>query len=396
MFSFAEPRTGSGDTIVKVALDSWVLQKSRKHSGIYTYAEQLFSRFRELAQHEPALQFAVLAPPRNGSQMFIPGPHFEISETDWFNRDRFWRFAGAGITASRVKADVAFSPSFNTLPVGGIPWVCTIHDVTPIRMPAHSPAMLFMMKRFLWAAAKLSRAIITDSQHSKEDVVEIYRVPTDKVRVVYLGYDQGTFNSNPADEKNTLAQLNRLGVSRPYILHHGVVQPRKNLARLIEAYRLLLSRNKSLDFDLVLAGPMGWLYDEIIKVAENPDPGPRGRVIFTGALEDRQLAILIKGAALSVVPSLYEGFCLPMVESMACGTPTIVSNASCLPEVSGGVLRYFDPTSVDAMANCMQEVLESKDLQIQLAIKGIQRASEFDWMKCAKETLAFIKEVGNG
>jgi alpha-1,3-rhamnosyl/mannosyltransferase len=116
-------------------------------------------------------------------------------------------------------------------------------------------------------------------------------------------------------------------------------------------------------------------------------------VIFTHALSDDDLAILVKGARLAVVPSLYEGFCLPMVEAMACGVPTIVANSSCLPEISGSLLRYFDPRSVDEMAVCIDQALEDETLRNELAAKGLRRASDFDWEQCARETMAVLGRV---
>jgi alpha-1,3-rhamnosyl/mannosyltransferase len=102
--------------------------------------------------------------------------------------------------------------------------------------------------------------------------------------------------------------------------------------------------------------------------------------------------MLIKGAALVVVPSLYEGFCLPMVEAMACGAPVIAANTSCLPEVSGGVLKYFNPHSIDDMATCMEQALEDGELRKSLAREGKKRAAFFDWRRCAEDTLAVFKE----
>ncbi len=117
-------------------------------------------------------------------------------------------------------------------------------------------------------------------------------------------------------------------------------------------------------------------------------------MILTGALANTDLALLLKGAVLAVVPSLYEGFCLPMVEAMACGAPTVAANASCLPEVSGGVLEYFDPLSVEDMSDCMQRVLESEGLRKALSRKGRERARVFDWQRCAQETLDILKREG--
>jgi glycosyltransferase involved in cell wall biosynthesis len=184
----------------------------------------------------------------------------------------------------------------------------------------------------------------------------------------------------------------RLGIDKPYLLHHGTIQPRKNLKRLIQAFHLMLAENADLEFDLVLAGQRGWASDEVVNAAA--ESRGRGRVILAGMLDDPDLALLIKGATLAVVPSLYEGFSLPMVEAMACGVPTIASNTSCLPEISGNALAYFDPLSVEAMAACLQAVLRDSEFRRHLSEKGINRAREFTWERCARQTLAVLMKIG--
>ena len=154
----------------------------------------------------------------------------------------------------------------------------------------------------------------------------------------------------------------------------------------------MLADNPDLDFDLVLAGRQGWASDEIVNAAaERRD---RGRVILVGMLDDSDLALLIKGASLAVVPSLYEGFSLPMVEAMACSVPTIASNTSCLPEISGNALAYFDPLSVEDIAACMQAVLCDSEFRRHLREKGINRAREFTWERCARQTLDVLMKAG--
>jgi len=222
----------------------------------------------------------------------------------------------------------------------------------------------------------------------------MYGVPESKISVVFLGFDREIFNSVPPGPDWQKELLGRLGIVRPYILHHGAIQPRKNLKRLIEAWRLMLSRNRNLDVDLVLAGPLGLDNEEIVAAAQARQS--RGRVVLTGPLGDADLGILVKGATLEVIPSLYEGFSLPMVEAMACGTPTVVANASCLPEISGGVLRYFDPYSKEEMAACIEAVLENEELRRELAENGQRRAAQFDWRVCAEQTLAVLKRVAEG
>jgi glycosyltransferase involved in cell wall biosynthesis len=135
---------------------------------------------------------------------------------------------------------------------------------------------------------------------------------------------------------------------------------------------------------------LGWEYEDIVSAAGSGDRRP-GRVILTGALDDSHLGMLIKSANLVVIPSMYEGFCLPMVEAMACGVPTIVSNGSCLPEVSGGGLEYFDPGSTEGIAASMEQTLESEETRRSLSEKGRGRASGFSWRRCAAETLEILK-----
>ncbi len=217
-------------------------------------------------------------------------------------------------------------------------------------------------------------------------------VPESRVTVVYDGCDHAVFNSSSADPVLLASVLRRQGIQRSYVLHYGAIKPNKNLPRLIQAHRNLVDRNPNLDLDLVLAGTASTGYDDVLAAVRRCS-GARGRVVLTGALSQQDLVALIQGASLAVFPSLYEGFCLPMIESMACGTPTIAANASCLPEISGGVLRYFDPLSVEEMSACMEAVLEDREAGAQLSAKGKERAQEFTWRSSAEKTLALLAKT---
>jgi glycosyltransferase involved in cell wall biosynthesis len=379
---------------LRVAFDSWTLASRFRHQGTYVYARNLVKEFKRLAAEDPQLEFRLFASQNghdehsNDANTIEPGNRFELAQTGLLARDRRWRLYGASLEAARVHADVIFSPTAAILPVGAVPLICTIHDASSAFMPSHSRGVTLLLRALLWWSARFSRGIITDSESSKRDLMELYGLPESKVSAVYLGYDKQIFNESAVPVAEHKALLQRLGITGPYILHHGTIQPRKNLGRLIEAYRLLLSRNRGLDMELVLAGNRGWQSDAIMALAAGPG---EGHIQFPGVLTDPDLAGLIKGASLVVVPSLYEGFCLPMVESMACGTPTIAARASCLPEVSGGVLRYFDPHSVEEMADCMQRALEDTGLREELARHGKERAAGFDWERCARETIQVLK-----
>ncbi len=312
----------------------------------------------------------------------------EAVHTGLLRFERLWRLGLVTAAARRVHADLIFSPCPAILPLGALPVAVTIHDAMPERLsqPLLGRRADSLLERIAYRmSAKLSQKILTDSEHSKKDLMEVYNLPPQKISVVYLGYDQDSFNVSPVDSEKQESLLVRLRIQAPYILHHGMVQLRKNLIRLIEAYRILLGRRSSLGLQLVLAGQFGWGADQIRQVADRPGEG--GKVILTGKLDRRELALLVKGASLCVIPSLYEGFCLPMVEAMACGIPTITANSSCMPEVSGQVLRYFDPLSQEDMAAAMESALLDSALRKDLVAKGLQRASEFSWRRCARETL---------
>jgi len=391
-----QPETNRSGIALRVAFDSSVLTSHGRHQGIYVYAQNLIAQFKKIAAVRSDITFCLFASSQaaNDANAVEPGNGFELYQTSLLAKERLWRIGGASVAAARAHADVIFAPSFGILPLGAVPVVCTIHDVTPVRMPSQSRKVRLLLRSFMWSGTRFSRAIITDSECSKRDLVNIYGLPESKVSVVYLGYDATIFNADSPDPERRQNLLTKLGIGKAYILHHGVLQPRKNLVRLIESYRLMLSRNRNLELDLVLAGRLGWKYEGILAAIGNGD-GQRGRVILPGALPDSDLAMLVKGASLAVIPSLYEGFCLPMVESMACGVPTIAANSSCLPEISGGVLRYFDPESVDEMAVGMEEALENAGLRRELAEKGRFRAGQFDWRRCAEQTLAILaREAG--
>jgi glycosyltransferase involved in cell wall biosynthesis len=387
---------GKGDPVLKVAIDSWVLSSRLRYQGTYVYARNLIGEFKRMAASGGDVGFCLFTSPRaaNDANTIAASHNFDLCEAGALSHDRLWRLGAAGLAAARSDADLVFAPTASTVPTGRVPFVSTIHDVNPLLMPSHSKRVIVLQRFLLWSAAKFSRAIITDSECSKRDLINFYRLPESKISVVHLGYDKAVFNDAPANLESQAKLLKTLGISKPYLLHHGTIQPRKNLRRLIEAYRLLLDRNRSLDLELVLAGPLGWQYEETVAAANN-GAGSRGRVVLPGALADTDLATLIKGASLVVVPSLYEGFCLPMVESMASGAPTVAANASCLPEVSGGLLKYFDPESVEEMASCLQQVLESEETRIDLAQKGKSRASCFGWQRCAEETMAVLRKYGD-
>ena len=367
-----------------------MLSKQYRGVGIYQYAKNLFFEFKKLIPQRPDLSFCYFVSPEHSERFLLDepqSPRYYAHPTSLLNRGRLWQMGMANVAAAKAHAKVLFSPAPVLLPMG-VPAVVTIHDIMPLKLPLEMMGRraAYQLGARFWVAAKLATKIITDSEHSKKDISETFSIDPQKIEVVYLGYDKSTFNTNPVETGAQRELSAKYGIERPYIVHHGLVQSRKNVLGLIEAYEILASK-ESFDFDLVLAGGFGHGSEEMKRKAAGIK---KGRVIFTGPLSDDEIGMILKGASLAVIPSFYEGFCLPIVEAMASGIPTIGADNSCIPEVTGNVLRYFDAHSSQQMAEVMREVLESADLQKTLIASGLKRASEFNWERCARETLDVI------
>ncbi len=378
-----------------IAYDTWTLAREFRNRGIYVYAREMLGHLREIAEQRGA-EMRPFVCRNNDTAAFSAIPGFVPVNSTLLRNSRLWRYGGGWLSAQWQKPDVIFSPSTTTLQLASrAAKVTTIHDVTPVVMPNFDPEKtLRRMRFFLSHAVRNSDRLIAISEACKHDLMRVYDVPESRIAVVYSGYDKSRFNSCPANPELTGLLRQKFGLHKPYVFHHGLMQPRKNLIRLIHAFRLLLTRNRDLDLDLVLAGPLGWRGEELLAAAAK-NPAEKGRVILTGALSDNELVALLKGATLAAIPSLYEGFCLPLVESMACGIPTIAAGTSCLPEISGGVLRYFNPESVEEMTACMESLLNNEALQKELAALGVARAQMFDWRRSAEQTLDVLLGAAN-
>jgi glycosyltransferase involved in cell wall biosynthesis len=222
--------------------------------------------------------------------------------------------------------------------------------------------------------------VIAVSKTTKKDLVKLYNVPEEKIEVVYNGFEK----------KINIESSNKYRVTTdtPYILYVGTLQPRKNINVLIQAFKKFLKNHS--DYKLILVGKKGWMYERIFK--EVGDLGLQKSVIFTGYLPDEDVVGLYKHAYCYVLPSLYEGFGIPLLEAMSHDCPVISSFAASLSEVGGDACIYFDPQNVDGLVDDL-ESLQKKDLRTDLIKKGREHIRLFSWEKCAKETLAILESV---
>jgi glycosyltransferase involved in cell wall biosynthesis len=376
-----------------IAFDTLLLSKRYRHSGIHEYAKNLFREFRALltGRESLSLRHFVQDGHTDPSVELHSTPGCKAIDTSLLRFRRLWQLGVVSVKASVAGADMVFAPGPAILPSPMIPVTVTIHDAMPAKLPPSMIPKSSVAKATAWAAAKLSRRVITDSENSKRDLMEMYRLPSEKVSVVYLGYDRENFNALPPEPARKQLLFATHGIRGNYILHHGMVQHRKNIARLIQAYRRIQHKNSLQGVQLLLAGSLGCGADEIRGEAQGRLSSDQ--VVFTGPLPVEDLTILVKCATLCVIPSLYEGFCLPLIEAMACGVPTIASNSSCIPEISAGRLRYFDPLSVEEMVQEIELALTDTELRQELRDAGLERASVFSWRRCAQETLRVLEQA---
>jgi glycosyltransferase involved in cell wall biosynthesis len=293
--------------------------------------------------------------------------------------------------------DVFYAPGFLLAPTRARRAFVTIHDLSYVRLPECFPApLLTYLNRQVPHALKRADLILADADSTRRDVNDVYSVPLEKIKTLYAGVDP-RFNPNVSSESR--ARVRDLTRGKPYLLSVSTIQPRKNYARLIEAFAQLLKSqisNSNLhakrlisNFQLVISGARGWMFDEVFQTVERLNL--RERVIFPDFVSDDDLPALYADAALFVYPSLYEGFGLPVAEAMACGAPVVCSNASSLPEVAGDAVLYFDPRDVDAMVDAMQRALADESLRNDLRARGFVQSKKFSWDTAARALLGYLK-----
>jgi glycosyltransferase involved in cell wall biosynthesis len=285
-------------------------------------------------------------------------------------------FAGA--------ADLYHFPNFIRPPLTrGRKSVVTIHDVSFLRLPETTEA-----KNLAWLTSEIRRtveqadAILTDSRFSAREIVELLAVPAEKVHPVWLGLPP--FGPPPAPE--LAARMRRdLGLTQPYLLMVGTIEPRKNLPFLVEVYNAL----RDFSGDLVIAGGLGWKTGPTLRaIADSPR---RDGIQLLQRLDDAQLAALYDGAAAFVFPTRYEGFGFPPLEAMGRGTPVIAARNSSLPEVLGAACEWVDGYEAEAWAQCIREVLGDPDRAARLRAAGRAQAAKFTWAETARQTWAVYR-----
>jgi alpha-1,3-rhamnosyl/mannosyltransferase len=262
----------------------------------------------------------------------------------------------------------------------------TVHDLTWRTMPEmHSPANVAEEEAFAERVLRRADGLIAVSEASRADAVRILNLAPEKIRVIHHGVAEEFFRAGPAETDGAKA---RLGLSRPYALFVGTIEPRKNMGLLLDAWRGLSGSVRD-EFDLIVAGPAGWRQGETLARLRNPAPGVR----YLGYVPERDLPGLMAGAAVFVYPSLYEGFGFPVAQAMAAGAPVVTSAVSSLPEIAGGAAALVDPRSEAELRRTLEDVLMSPERRRGMIERGRRNARRFSWGECARRSIAFFRDA---
>ena len=353
-------------------------------TGTETYSLELIKALAPLTSPERQLRLYTPHPPQS-----TDWPEAVYLETRIISWPRLWTHLRLALELRQYPPDVLFVPA-HVLPVYcPVPAVVTVHDLGYLHYPqTHRPFDRWYLNWTTRRHTRVARHLIADSLATKQDLLDFYGADPDRISVVYLGRDE---RLQPVTDAQIIAQTKaRYNIDGDYLLYLGTLHPRKNLVRLIEAFYQAGESLPDKKLKLVIAGRQGWLYDEIFGRVRQL--GLTERVLFPGYVADEAKPALLSGAVAYVFPSLYEGFGLPVLEAMACGTPVLTSNCSSLPEVAGEAARLVDPNQTADIAAGLVELVTNADLRRRLVEQGLRQAQKFSWRQAAQQVLEILEQ----
>jgi glycosyltransferase involved in cell wall biosynthesis len=370
---------------VRIGIDATALPQQR--TGVANY---VFGLVRGLAAVDGDNSYVVFAKPHHIAELGVDRPNFRFQPVEFPARGLrlAWEQVGLPRHVRAERLDVLHSPHY-TMPLRhAARSVVTFCDMTFVLQPeVHQPVKrMFFPAMMRWSARHADR-LITISESTRDDLLRLWDVDPERTTAVPLAAGP---EYRPVSADAAAAACGRHGL-RPggYILYVGVLEPRKNVDRLVAAFGQAGARLGGLD--LVIAGRRGWMYDEIF--AQVQALGLEDRVRFTGYVAQEDLPGLYGGARLFAYPSRYEGFGLPVLEAMRCGVPVVTTNVSSMPEVAGDACLLVSPDDVLGLADAMARLVEQPALAAELGRRGQERAAAFTWERCARETRAVYEQA---
>lgn len=301
-----------------------------------------------------------------------------------------WEQLVQPLALRRTGVDLLHALAFIAPVISPCPFVVTVYDLSFLRYPeAFRPFNRWYLTTLTGYSVRRARAVITISESTRQDVIHFFNVPPEQVHSIYCGTDD-SFRPLPAAEVEAFRI--KKGLPDTFVLYLGTLEPRKNVEGLIRAYAGWREQEPSAPL-LVIVGGKGWYYEQIFELVEQLNLSQA--VCFPGFVPQAELPLWYNAATLFVYPSFFEGFGLPVLEAMACGTPVIASAGSSLPEVTGteGAACLVEPADVEALAAAMAQVSDNPDLRATMSERGRARAAGFRWEKTARETVEIYRKV---
>lgn len=355
-----------------------------RQAGISEYIDQIMRHLWAITSDSP---WTVYVPPGVTREM-LNAPEQVKLRTSRFQTTKpttriWWEQAIAPAALVWDRPDVLFCP-LNVVPMlASCPTVVMVHDLAFLRYKMHKPAKRFYLSVLTWLSVKRASHVLTVSEFTRREVMELLNVPDYKVAAVPNGRKEDFGPVDPA----TVAEFREQNDLPPrFLLTVGTLEPRKNITTLIRAYAEAKDR---LGLPLLIGGGKGWLYDEIFALVS--ELGLQQDVQFIGFIPREQLQLYYAAATAFVYPSLYEGFGLPLLEAMSVGTPVVSSDAEALVEVAGDAALIVPATDVTHMAEALVRITQDEPLRAELRAKGLARAQRFSWEVAARGTLRWLQ-----
>ena len=365
------------------------LSQSYRGAGISWY---IFNLLKNLAQIsvDDFIYSAFLNDPAASRQLSRINLHFSRLPTQRPIIRIFWEQFVQPLALQRAGVDMLHAMAFVAPLAAPCPFVVTVYDLSFLRFPdAFRPFNRWYLRQFTANTVKRAQAVITISKSTRQDVINFLGVPPARVHTIYCGVD-AEFKPLPPQQIADFKASNQL--PDDFVLFLGTLEPRKNIDGLISAYAQWRRADPNA-LPLVIAGGKGWYTRHIFKKVKTLNLTDSIR--FPGYVPQEALPLWYNSATAFVYPSHFEGFGLPVLEAMACGTPVITSTAASLPEVAGteGAAKLINPQDSDALASAIANVCGNRELRAEMSRAGIQRAAQFSWRTTAQQTAAIYRNI---
>ncbi|MBC8390244.1 MAG: glycosyltransferase family 4 protein [Actinobacteria bacterium] len=372
---------------MKIAIDATIVRK--ENTGVGFYVINLLSGLCRADDHN---EYYIFMNKNLLSELsIIKKKNINIIHKNFKSRffRIFWQLFILPFNLRSMKISLLHSTNYITPLIKiGFKIIVTIHDFTFYLFPEKYTIMKrIFYKSFIPFFIKISDKVITDSNNTKKDIFKIFNISERKITVIYVSYQEYYNNIKNNDLSKKI--LMKYNINRNFILFVGMIEPRKNILSILKAF---IEIDEELDLDLVIVGKKGWYFKEIDNFMEKiKGLKLTNKIIFTGYVPEKEIKYFYQSALIFVFPSFYEGFGLPPLQAMACGTPVITSNVSSLPEVVGDSAIRIDPNNLEELTNSIKLLYNNPAKRSELIRKGLKQAKKFNLIRIAKKTISIYE-----